>query len=533
MQTPNRTLTRRSLGAAALLLAAGCQDLAVENPNEPDRGRATQQPTSAESFVASAFRNWWQNGGHDDYPSWAFATIANEITSGFADFGQLELSAEPRAAWNNSPVNARNDVSEEPWYDLYATVSSVNDALIAIDSGLVIGDANRTARTRATGKFIQGISYGYLGLYFDSAAVIDEKVAIDTLRTPRFVAYPQVVAAAVAQLDTAAAVARRSSFTLPVESWLFQGMNSDYLARLASSYSARILAYAPRTRAERAAVNWADVVRRIDAGVQADFAPVAQPNILWDDWKRLVARVRTGPPSDFGRPSYWVLGPADSTNGFVNWAAAPVASRVAFQIRTKDRRIHAAGAPTQPGTYFGYNASNIFQVARGTYRFSHYFFRRFGTGDTWQTGPQAELLVSEMDLLKAEALIRLNRAAEAVPLINKTRVANGGLPPVTLDGPPNEPGCVPRKLNGQCGSLWDALRYEKRIEGLGVSGVIAFFDARGWQTLPENSILHLPVPGRELGTLQRALYTYGGPGGQASAPAPDPERCPVALPRCP
>jgi hypothetical protein len=90
---------------------------------------------------------------------------------------------------------------------------------------------------------------------------------------------------------------------------------------------------------------------------------------------------------------------------------------------------------------------------------------------------------------------------------------------------------VPRKLNGQCGSLWDALRYEKRMEGLGVSGVIAFFDARGWQTLPENSILQLPVPGSELATLLQPNYTFGGPGGESSAPAPDPERCPVALAR--
>jgi hypothetical protein len=522
-----------ALGAGALALA-GCQDLAVSNPNEPDRDRATRQPTSAESFVSSAFRNWWQNAGHDDYPSWALSTIANEVTSGFADFGQLELSAEPRSAWNNSPVNARNDVSEEPWYDLYATVSTVNDALVAIDSGLVIGDAARTARTRAVGKFMQGISYGYLGLYFDSVAVIDEKSGLDALRNPRFLPYPQVIAAAVAQLDSAIAVSRRATFALPADAWLFQALTSDQLARLANSYAARLLASAPRTRAERAAVNWAEVIRRVDAGVQADFAPIAQQDILWDDWKRLVARVRTGPPSDFGRPSYWVLGPADSTNGFVNWVASPVASRVAFQIRTKDRRIQAASGPTAPGKYVGYNASNIFQVARGTYRFSHYYFLRYGTGTSWQQGPQPELTVAEMDLLKAEALIRLNRAAEAVPLINKTRVANGQLPPVTVDGPPNEPGCVPRKLNGACGSLWDALRYEKRIELLGVSGVLAFFDARGWQTLSENSITQLPVPGRELGTLQRDLYTYGGPGGQSSAPAPDPERCPVSgLARCP
>jgi starch-binding outer membrane protein, SusD/RagB family len=118
------------VGAAILLGAVACQDLAVTNPNEPDRERATKQPVSAESFVSSSFRSWWPVAGHDDYPSWAFSTMANEVTSGFADFGQLELSAEPRQAWNNSPVNARNQVSEGPWYGLYRTISSVNDALI-------------------------------------------------------------------------------------------------------------------------------------------------------------------------------------------------------------------------------------------------------------------------------------------------------------------------------------------------------------------------------------------------------------------
>jgi len=91
---------------------------------------------------------------------------------------------------------------------------------------------------------------------------------------------------------------------------------------------------------------------------------------------------------------------------------------------------------------------------------------------------------------------------------------------------------VPRKLNGQCGSLWDALRYEKRIEGVGVSGVIGYFDARGWQALPLNTMVHLPVPGRELATLRRDLYTFGG-GGAGSSPEPTPEVCPVALARCP
>ena len=516
------------------VLAAGCQDLGVENPNEPDRNRASRQASSAETFVASSFRTWWPVAGHDDYPAWALSTIAREVTSGFADFGQLELSAEPRSAWNNSPVNARNNVTEEPWYNLYATISSVNDALIAIDSGLIITDAANTARTKAVAKFMQGISHGYLGLYFDKAFVVDETVDLNAVKRPDFKTRQEVTTAALGQLDAAITVANANNFTLPVTSWLFVAMNRDDFVRLANSFAARLLVYSARSRAERAAVNWQEVIRRVDAGVRTDFAPVAQPDILWDDWKRLVARLRTaGRPSDFGRPSYWLVGPADSTNGFVNWVATPVTQRVAFQLRTKDRRIQGAAGPAAPGKYVGYNLNNIFDPSRGTYRFSHYYFLRFGTGTTWQTGPQPALTVTEMDLLKAEALIRLNRAAEAVPLINKSRVANGELPPVTVDGPPNEPGCVPRKLNGTCGSLWDALRYGKGIEMLGVNAVTAYFDARGWQTLPENSLTQLPVPGRELGTLQLPLYTFGGPGGESSAPAPDPERCPVALPRCP
>ena len=228
-----------------------------------------------------------------------------------------------------------------------------------------------------------------------------------------------------------------------------------------------------------------------------------------------------------------LLGPADSTDRYKAWLATDVAARRPFQIVTKDRRIHGAAGPATPGKYFGYNQNTIFQEGRGTYRWSYYYFHRYGTGNSWQQGAQDALTVTEMDLLKAEALIRLNRAGEAVPLINKSRVAKGELPPVTVDGPPNEPGCVPRKANGDCGSLWDALRYEKRVEMVGVDPTVAFFDARGWQTLVANSITQLPVPGRELATLQMQNYTFGGPGGQSSAPAPDAERCPVALARCP
>jgi hypothetical protein len=526
--------TRLPILALALALAA-CQDLDITNPNLPDRDRATQQPTAVETFVATSFRTWWPVAGHDDYPSWAFATMAREITSGFADFGQLELSAEPRATWNNSPVNARNNVTEVPWAGLYGTISSVNDALIAIDSGLVIVDATRTARTRAVGKFVQGIAHGYLGLYFDQAYIVDETVDVDTVTTPVFHPYPEVIDSAIAQIDAAIAIAQAQDFTLPVNSWLFQAMSRDQFIQLANSFAARLMVYSARTPAERAAVDWNAVMARIDAGITTDFTPTAQLDVLWHDWARLVARVSVGGvPSNFGRPNYWILGPADSTSGFQDWMSTPLNSRVGFRLQTTDRRIQGA-AFADTGSYVGFNQSNIFDASRGTYRFSWYFFRRYGTGNTWQAGALPAMLVSEMNLLKAEGLIRTGQAALAVPLINLTRVANGQLPAVDENGPPVEQGCVPRQFaDGECGSLWDALRHEKKMEGLGVSGVISFFDARGWQELPENTMLHLPVPGAELAVLQLPLYTFGG-GGPGSAPAPAFDACPVGvtLARCP
>jgi hypothetical protein len=249
--------------------------------------------------------------------------------------------------------------------------------------------------------------------------------------------------------------------------------------------------------------------------------------------RRLLARVRAR-PSDHVRPDYMALGPADVSGRFQTWFATPSEQRTPFQIVTPDRRIHGAAGPTTRGLYVGWdtNAGGIWPASRGTYRWSRYFFHRGGLEDTWHVGPQVTMSRTEMDLLKAEALIRLNRAAEAVPLINRTRVANGQLPPVTIDGPPNDANCVPRKVTGECGSLWDALMHERQLENMGLEGTIMWWDARGLGRLKEGTLVHFPVSGIELENLGLAVYSFGGVGGPGAAPPPQYHRCPVALPRC-
>ena len=520
--------------ALAGAFGAGCQELAVTNPNDPDRERATGQPEAVEALISSAFSLWWDEV-HQNEPAWAVSFMADEFSGGFLDFGGHHSSQEPRQAWINTPTFTYNDMTESPWYGLHSAVSNLNDALIAMDDGVLPAAA---ARAQAVAKFMQGLSHGYLALYFDSAYVVTERVNLDTITEPRLQPYQVLMDTAIAELEQSIAIAQANTFTIPgPPGWFRTPVTNTDLARLANSFIARFLISLPRDRAGRDAVDWARVLAHAEQGIQADFTPVAEAEVFENGFTFRAARQRSTTPSDFARPDMWLLGPADSSNAFIDWVNTPPANRERDTLTTRDRRIQGPTGRTSPGKYFGFHNASVWAASRGTYLRSDYAFYRLGRGTSWQVGNQLALTVTEVDLIRAEALIRLGRAPEAVPLINNTRIANGELPPVTIDGPPDEAGCVPRKYmpgptQGACGSLWDALRYEKRIEMAGVDPTVAYFDARGWQTLIENTFVHFPVPGRELETLQKPLYTYGG-GLAGSAPAPDPERCPVALPRCP
>ena len=79
------------------------------------------------------------------------------------------------------------------------------------------------------GKLLQGVSHGYLALYFDSAAVIDEKVPLETLaEKPELRPYPQVITAAL--FTTAVFVA---------------GGAVPLLASLAAGPTGRVVAFEP------------------------------------------------------------------------------------------------------------------------------------------------------------------------------------------------------------------------------------------------------------------------------------------------
>ncbi|MDP2955714.1 MAG: hypothetical protein Q8N53_04780 [Longimicrobiales bacterium] len=549
-----RTHSLLIVGVLAFV-ALGCQDLEITNPNNPDRTTVVSSSSDVEALVSTSFRRWF-NLTQGLTPSTALCSAADEFSGGFTDYGTHEQGLEPRNAIDNGPISA-NSPNRGPFSTIYSIIGGVNIALQAIDKydlKIMSSGADVTQRAWAFGKFTQGLTHGWQALLYDKGWAYSETMDTDTIL---FVEgstqvqdlirdYKEVRDTALGELAEALRIAESSQFTVPGS---YQGdwvpgieMSNQQFAKLIHSFMARYMVYWARTPEERAQVKWAEVISHIDKGITQDFAPMGTPDIMDSGYKNRAARQRTTTPGDFMRVDYQAIGAADQGSGYITWRAKPWSDRTPFiMTNVQDKRImsspgasctsNTANSLAVEGKYMGCHLSTVFSASRGTGQRSYYYFHRLGRGVNYNTGPLLIMSVAEMDLLKAEGLIRLGRASEAVPLINKTRVANGGLPPVTLDGVPG-PLCTPRKFNGDCGSLWDALRYEKRVEGLGTDAGVAHWDARGWGAFVINTPLHYPIPGNQLELMGIPEYTTGG-GGYSSATAPNPEKCPVALPRCP
>jgi hypothetical protein len=541
------------LGAAALVLVA-CQDMDVTNPNNPDTESVQASPGDLETLIATSwvgFQNRvWQNN-----TSLTAAVISGQFGGGFGCFGTLERSSEPRVPITTVP-GAGNQAHFFPWRDWYGAVAQVNAGLRAIEEGDVVirQDGNDvTARAQAFAKFVQGLAHGYVALSFDRGYVFSESIASDTLgftaQNPQVQElirpYPEVADTALAQLSAAIDIIRAHNVSIPSqtpERWISgYSLSPAEFEQLIHAYKARILAYLPRNRAEKEAVDWNRVLSHLDQGWQGDFAPEGSPGVVQHNFQRLTARQRATVPNDHIRPNYETIGVADQSGGFQEWWATPWSDRTPWTMEVEDLRIIdpdrtpiVSQADDGEGLYLGHHIANVWAAERGTAHRSYYYIHRFGRGNSWENGPLLTMAEAELDLIRAEAYMWLGQPEAAIPLINKTRVANGGLAPVTLEGAPmgDDGYCTPRKWNGECGSLWDALRWEKAIETMQTEGYISWWDRRGWQELVEGTEVHWPMPLQDQELLAIPVYTMGGGQGD-SAPPPDPERCPPAVAHLP
>jgi hypothetical protein len=524
-----RKALRIGLLPCALL---ACQDLDVVYENLPDTERALREAPEVEQVIRSAFsifRGPFNNADFGRYVSIISSEVASTVV-----FRQIQPSFEPRLGLNNDPVSDEVWIPRNPWDQYNSSLANATDGLLRIiKDGLVIETpdaagvvADNTDRARIFGKLIEGMALGYLGMVFDRNAPrthddvlpkgYDEVVAweVNNLKP-----YNEVIQVAVQILeDCIADIDASPPFTLPVE-WMTTEYTSAQLRQIANSYIARFLVYSARTPDERAQTDWQKVLTATANGIDFDFHVLLGSGLA-------------GTSGHLGRmhhnnqgyhAHYSLIGPADVSGAYQAWLAAPLEERDRFDIVTPDRRI-TGPTPQENGAYFRYRTTNSgFTEIRGTYNYSAYqWYRKAGVANS---GPWVLMSEDENRLLRAEALLNTNDAAGAANLINVSRTrdvligttAYPGLPDVTDAGVSQAADCVPRTAAGACGSLMDALIYEREVEGGFWDPVRTWADRRGLGTLITGTTLHLPIPGRYLVSMGIAIYSFGGVGGPGSA----------------
>ena len=532
-------LSRTAIVAAVLIAGVGCQDLDVPNMNNPSLDEAKKNPTNMETAAGTAFKYMFTvmqasdiRNGTTLYPSMAFAGMGNEVTSGDNTGRFSDCCLEPRPEFNN--FDQGQWINRTPYQMIYGGIATAKDVLESINSGIKIGASTsdrprglHTDRAEWWSTFMVGLGHIYLGMIFDKSLIIELDKPIDE-NNKNFRPYTEVLAKGIEQTRAAIALATKAPEDTTPDTWVngIKIPKADAI-RIMHSMIARAMVYGARTPEERAKVDWNAVITELDAGIVKNFQQQAvNTNSGTISYYKQQVQLGTN-----ARPAVRLYGPADTTGAYQAWLAKPVEQRAAISIATPDKRISNVdlqknGGVVTGGAYIQFISAQAMSASLGTYLLSNYRGVRYGFGTTnnfYQTGLIDLMTLTEMDFIRAEALYRLNRRAEAVTLINKTRVANGKLPPVDVNGPPQataaqKAACVPRRDDGSCGDLFDALMWESRIENFGIEATIAWANARGWGKLLPGTMIHLPIPGRELQTLELPYYTFGGLGKPGTAP---------------
>lgn len=501
-----------ALGGLLALAVSACADLNVVNLNDPDRQRAITTPSDVETLISGSFSTWW-NVSHKNYPGPALSTAADDHSSSWGNWGMRDMGWEPRKAYDNDPAYSYSNVAETPWQDSYAALAGVRDGLAAINDGIVIteGGNDVTNRAVAFGKFVQALVLSNLAVLFDQAFIVDETSDLEALE---LVTYDQVWAAAQTKYAEAISLGGSNTFEIP-SSWVgFNGAwsNTDFVA-FAKAFRARYSTQVHRTEAARTGMDWNAVLADLSGGLPFDFGTYYD-GTTWA-WGR--DKLHTAGISGWSRIDVRTIGPADTSGKWEEWLATTPNDRQPFDVVTPDSRITAPGDPEGDGKYMKYYGNSPFPASRGTYHYSNY------TDDRWTpivaagyNGVYPDFVEKEVDLLRAEAMYRTGNHPGAMAIVNTWR-ANGDLPPFTSDANPGTPAnCVPQMPDGSCGDLWEALKYEKRIELFHYGFGTAYFDDRGWGDLVAGTLLDLPVPGSELLLLLMDIYTFGGEAGNGA-----------------
>lgn len=538
-----RYVRRSALALTALAAIAACDaesTLSVENTNNPDVERAFATADGIQAIISNGVSQMLGAVNPCCGLMPAAMVMSFESYGSVANFGMNLRATIPRAPIDNNRGNATQAENHRDFLQQSLRGRTVANAVAALDrftkGGGSLGNEGLTLRARSFGFFSIAIANGQMALMYDSVAVA--RPALESTEVPPLQGYKDAMGVALAQLDSAIAIAAAAraatggagAFPLPLTWIRKQGGATSYedYVRLMRSFKARFRAGMARTPAERAAVNWNEVIADATNGITSDFILDLNANEGWGHGWLSQAMVLTG----WHGMTPYIIGMADTSNNYQSWLAVGRGSRTQFLIHTPDKRFPAgndraaqqaaspAATAVLPTVYYR-NRPNGEDTPGEAWGNSPYDFVRFRSyRQNASIGPWVWVSRTENDLLRAEGLINVNRASEAVPLINRTREINGLQPfaagSTTASRAPAQAGagansCVPRTPTGpggalECGTLFEALKWEKRMETIFTGYAQWFIDSRGWGDLAVGTATQWPVPYQEMDARRQPFY---------------------------
>jgi hypothetical protein len=505
--------------AGVLMLSTACPGLDVANPNEPDQRTALDSPEDVASLAQSSINRWYMSSTDVD-PWFMLMVTADNMTSNFGNFGMRFNNLQPRIPYENSSAGGDQWTARWPWQEFYGTMGAANDALRAIDGGVVIPTG--TARIRHLAMMSQAFSLAQLAMLFDRAFIVDETTDL-TGPLPDLSPYADVGAAAMQKLNALIAATNGAghSYDPSVLPMTVGPLTSQRIYRMANSMAAATMRYMPRQPTDPnwtlGATEWGQILAYAQKGIGQGDGTQGAPfdvEVIGDlnIWYSLIAYY--GAEQSWTRVDLRLINqaapnvPAEFATEFIS----PTGPQHTIpRMISDDARVHCTAEQGTTGIWlcgdFRWHPTVIGDRGRGIYMMSPISYFRHqhharGSPTLGQT-PVPWMLAAESDLLHAEALIRTGGSkADAATLINITRVGRGGLTPATG--------------GNSDADLLDMINYERQFE---------LYASNGWDvyrhrvagTLREGTACHLPIPASELETLGAPIYTFGGPGGGAGS----------------
>jgi starch-binding outer membrane protein, SusD/RagB family len=485
----SKTLGRLSAGVMLALALGACEtDLDVTNPNNPDVDRALATAEDVQNIAISTVNSWYLASTYYE-PYMMLGVTADALTGNFGNFGMRFNNLEPRIAYENNSAGGDREVTNRPWEDNYSTIGAANDVIRVIRDE-ALGDQTPGANYEHLAMFTRAASLTNLALLFDRAFVVNETFNPETDPKPELQPYDAVADSASKWWDELIAATTGASFTYASTVWpLVPGpLTSVRLNRIANTMGALLLAYTPRKAADVATVDWAKVKTLAEKGIGTGTAGAAFDVVVQGDFTNWWSYINY-----YGNEQSWVRVDMRVINRMDPSQPAKFTGTIVPKGSSPDNRYN---------TDFTHSGNVIGDPGRGIYMQTPWYHSRYEHHARLQTTAARTavpyLLAAESDLVLAEALIHTSGSLDqAATLINKTRVTRGGLPAATA-------------AEGAT-KLLEYIDYEREIELLNTSGMV-HFRRRHVDGLQPGTARHLPIPAKELETLQLPIYTFGGVG---------------------